>query len=216
MRTAHDVPVESGPFKVLGDERFAAALPKLIADVAGEATTAEVASRIVHEFVRTLGARTARVYVVGSDGPALSADLPAARALRSGRPELVDRKYAAGEGVTLALPLLANATPIGALSADFDELRSGECPALFTLSASLGAILDRARLREEVGRLERSARDRDGHAALVAHELRQRLNVVLLSATFLANCYDRDELGTVDRMREAAHLLDGMISDLVV
>jgi hypothetical protein len=53
--------------RVTGGDRFTAVLPKLLADVAREATVQLVAARIATAFIVALQARTARVYLTGID-----------------------------------------------------------------------------------------------------------------------------------------------------
>jgi hypothetical protein len=101
----------------------------------------------------------ARLRTVGIDDA-----LPAAVAARSGQVQLLDASDAAtfghsggsGEGVVFALPLFSSGAVVGAVSAAFGELARKDCAALLSLSDSLGALLDPARLREEVARLGRT------------------------------------------------------------
>jgi signal transduction histidine kinase len=241
--------LESGQYRVPGDERFASALPRLVAGVARADTTAAVASRIAGEFACVLGARTASVYLRTADRWTLrlagsanldeatrsrcdsirtTDDLPAARAVESGMLEItnagdisplrrtLDPRHVAhaGRGVAVGLPLFASGETIGAVSAAFDEFPSTHAAALGTLSDSLGAILDRARLRDEVGRLAATLRLREGHSALVAHDLRQPLNVILLNAAALARRGDAGDKTNLDRLQRGGSRLNRMISDL--
>jgi signal transduction histidine kinase len=115
---------------------------------------------------------------------------------------------------SVAIPLFAEATTIGAVSAIFDAMSLEECAALRPLSDSLGAILDGARLRAEVARLEGAARARDAHLALASHELRQPLNVLLVTANHLAKWAHAGERPALERLRAAAMRLKGTVSDL--
>jgi hypothetical protein len=89
--------------------------------------------------------------------------VPAAVAARSGLLQLMDaddaptfggQRDAVGlpgaERVAMGLPLFADSVTLGALSADFDFLVPRQCAALGTLSDSLGALIDRARLRDDL------------------------------------------------------------------
>ena len=101
------------------------------------------------------------------------------------------------------------------------ERRFGELPpeetsaALLSLSDSLGALLDRARLRAEVARLDRSIRLRDERqTACAVHDLGQPLNVMVLSATYVATLGDSAWRPWLDRVCASGLLLERLIADL--
>ncbi len=231
--------LESALRNVLGDAQFAAVLPKVIAAIAREETTAGVASRIVSQFVCTLGARSAVVYrvapgerlqrVAGYEGEGevadesfasigVSDDVPLARAVRTSLIQLVGATDAdSGPRAAtwgLELPLFsAGKRVIGAVSATFDEDPARRSSTFAMLCDTLGALVDRAQLRDEVVALKRSGLLRDARTTLIAHDLRQPLGVILMSAAFLAKGGTEDR-AMVERLRRGVSLLDRMILDL--
>jgi signal transduction histidine kinase len=155
-------------------------------------------------------------------------DLAAAAAVRLGLLQLLDADAppsdridsgaevtSSAEGVAFALPLFAGATTIGAVSAEFDELSVKDCLALTTLSGSLGALVDGARLRGEVAHLRALARTREERMALVVHDLRQPLNLLVMAAAHLANRSKGDEQRMLERLRAGGLRLEAMVSDLL-
>jgi signal transduction histidine kinase len=74
--------------------------------------------------------------------------------------------------------------------------------------------LEVARLRAEVKRVEAALRMRDDAMALVLHELRQPLNLLVLDAAYLGRGAVGGEKARVDRMRGAAARLDELVADL--
>jgi len=69
-------------------------------------------------------------------------------------------------------------------------------------------------LRAEVARLEEAIRRRDERTAFVMHELRQPLNLLVLTASSLAKRSQGEREGELNRLYAHGLRLDGLISDL--
>jgi two-component system sensor histidine kinase KdpD len=81
-------------------------------------------------------------------------------------------------------------------------------------AASSPLVAQVARLQGEVRRLETALRMRDHATALVLHELRQPLSVLVMAATYLGKSAGGSQKVCVDRLRTAALRLDGLVADL--
>jgi signal transduction histidine kinase len=187
----------------------------LLQVVASQRDRDATATSIVEQLVVSLGALTASVYVtddaegrtlrlastndVGRDTRDDLLDIatsgrPAAQAARarslhlageeepSSSDRMRERRALAhrGPAVSFALPLVSGDRLLGAVTADLGTpIEPRDVDELESLGVILGAILDRARLVEEL-------RARDEWTKLVAHEVRQPLNTMLLHANWLA------------------------------
>lgn len=77
-----------------------------------------------------------------------------------------------------------------------------------------GLVAEVARLRAEVARLEGDIRARDLRTALVMHELRQAVSVLVLALSSLARRATGFEWGELERLKAYGLRLDRLVSDL--
>lgn len=99
------------------------------------------------------------------------------------------------------------------------HLQPHPAPAPFRGLARAGGspsplVAEVARLRGEVRRLEAELHMRDHANAVVLHELRQPLSVIVMAAGYLGRWADGAGKAWSDRLRAAALRLDGLLSDL--
>jgi signal transduction histidine kinase len=187
----------------------------LLQVVASQRDRDSTATAIVEQLVVSLGALTASVYVTDdAEGRTLrlassndaarttrndaldiaTSSQPAAQAARTRSLHLAgeaepprsdrmrDRMVLAhcGPAVSFALPLVSGDRVLGAMAAELGApIEPRDLDELESLGVVLGAILDRARLVEEL-------HARDEWTKVVAHEVRQPLNTMLLHASWLA------------------------------
>lgn len=159
----------------------------------------------------------------------VNGDSPAARAVRTRIAHFVDARHAPTYGpssgasgvartrapLVAAIPLIGGDRVLGAVSATVRPLTTAERNELAALAEPLGAHLERAELRAERDAQREHARAREDFLAVVAHELRQPLNVILVNATLAARReLDGRVAAELRHVTSSARQLNQLIADL--